>query len=99
MTDDGIIERLDRIEKLLTELVGMVRQRWGYEDQDQEFERRRQEMRKIAGLELDEPAPDVADVYDPNARFYESENAEIEGEGVPQKGKVSKPKTRKRKPG
>lgn len=96
--EDRVIERLDRIEELLKELVGMVRQRWGYEDQDQEFERRRQEMRKIAGLEIDEPAPDVADVYDPNARFYESENAEIEAEQVPQKGKVTKAKTRKRKP-
>ncbi len=41
---------------------------------------------------------DSSDSSDPNAQFYESENAEIKAEQVPQKGKVKLLKSRKAAP-
>jgi hypothetical protein len=43
-------------------------------------------------------APDLADVYDPNAKKYERENAEIKGADVPQKGRPQVSKAAKAKP-
>lgn len=45
-----------------------------------------------------DPSGDVSDSSDLNAQFYESENAEIKAEQVPQKGKVKLRKSRKAAP-
>lgn len=122
--EKDIVERLDRIENLLRELVELARANWQTDDSGRQAsgpfaktsrgqESYEQYMSKVAvvyrpvssRIAIDEPAPDLSDVWqvgeesDPNARYYESENAEIEADRVPQKGRAAKVKARKRKPG
>lgn len=115
--EKDIIDRLDRIENLLRELVELARANWQLDDSEAEasgsFAKARggkesfeQYMSKVGavyqkaskGIPIDAPAPDLSDVWqvgensDPYAGYYESENAEIEADRVPQKGKAARKK-------
>ncbi len=98
-----IVERLDRIEKLLIELVEIARANWQVDEPKSHSgtlnlnKTKQGAMEPYQWVRSSQTAPDLSDVYDPNAKHYEAENAEIEGEGLPQKGRMTKAKTRKRK--
>lgn len=108
--DKEILDRLDRIEKLLRELVEIARANWQPEPKVSAASPKTAFQKTMRAKEIFEEAlkgsaayvgieaPDLADVYDPNAKKYERENAEIEGERVPQKGRPQVGKAVKPKP-
>jgi len=56
---DGLFERLDRIEKLLIELVELARKNWDLDNDEPPKQTRRLERQR-----KHEPAPDLGDVWE-----------------------------------
>lgn len=77
---DGLFERLDRIEKLLIELVELARKNWGPDE-----ETRTKETRRLKKPWKDESAPDLGDVWemekwsDPNELYAQDDKDPYEG--------------------